>query len=363
MTLPVTTRPTTLVQSYAGVPPFLTKYDSQTHTVQKAPFNLILPYERKVGTSVWSPNSGLYIGTPTAADQIVTLLYDQNRMNRVANKCYEKLKDKVYKQAALGLNLVESRQAFGMVESRAKQLSKFTLQLVRRQFSQAAATLGLAAVPRGVSVKKSFAANFLEFHFGWEPLFQDIYDFLEVWNKPVRVFDVERASAGERTTENYDRDFGQNTLRKGSVVVSYTSGQGFRVKAITDANLHSLDEWGVLNPLTLVWEVIPFSFVIDWFVNVGQVLASFSDYAGMTVEYPFHVTKYTTSLSALYYNPVNPGEYKAMRNVATGSWTTRRAGLYAPTFAVKQLRFPSKTRATTAISLLVQQLKSGGKYH
>lgn len=363
MVLPIVTRAATTKIQTKGTPAFKSHYDYQTHAVQKAPYNLVIPYERRIGTLDWNPISGDYLGTPTAADFLPGLLYDTNRMNRTIARAYDKLKGKTYTQASLGLNLVEGHQSLSMIEKRAAQLGKFSMLLVRRRFKDAAAFLGMALVPPKVSAKNSFASNFLEYHFGWEPLLKDIHDALEVWNQPIRVFQVLRASAGERTTERYDADYGAATKRRGTCTVSYFVQEGARVKAISGDTLHSLDEWGVLNPASLLWEAIPFSFVVDWFVNVGQVLASFSDYAGMSLDSTFTSRKYTTAMFATTFTvpgfPTNG--YKPMTERGTGAWTIRSASLSSPVFSVKQLRLPSKTRATTAVSLLTQLLSSRGK--
>lgn len=35
------------------------------------------------------------------------------------------------------------------------------------------------------------------------------------------------------------------------------------------------DVWGVNKPLTALWNLLPFSFVVDWFVNIGDHIATF----------------------------------------------------------------------------------------
>jgi hypothetical protein len=41
-----------------------------------------------------------------------------------------------------------------------------------------------------------------------------------------------------------------------------------------EAILHSL---GVTKPLSVIWELVPFSFVVDWFVSVGEWISSLED--------------------------------------------------------------------------------------
>jgi hypothetical protein len=42
-----------------------------------------------------------------------------------------------------------------------------------------------------------------------------------------------------------------------------------------------LAQTGFTNPINLIWEVIPFSFVWDWFQPIGPWLESFSDFHGL----------------------------------------------------------------------------------
>jgi hypothetical protein len=45
--------------------------------------------------------------------------------------------------------------------------------------------------------------------------------------------------------------------------------------------LNTLNIWGLTQPVEAIWELIPFSFIIDWFFNVGETLASFTPNYGI----------------------------------------------------------------------------------
>jgi len=50
---------------------------------------------------------------------------------------------------------------------------------------------------------------------------------------------------------------------------------GVAVAEINRAELlRGVGQYGFTNPLSLAWELTPFSFVIDWWINVGEVLSS-----------------------------------------------------------------------------------------
>lgn len=71
------------------------------------------------------------------------------------------------------------------------------------------------------------------------------------YNKPIRV--LEKITVKDTVWVEYD----SITLRNFSAI-------------------------GLLNPVQLAWEVIPFSFVADWFINVGDYLASLDALTGVS---------------------------------------------------------------------------------
>lgn len=334
-------------------------YYFKTNRVQKAPFNLVAPYEARYGKCEYSPHGKPYYGSVFEdATQIYNLYYQDPIMVRCSNRAYDKLKGKLYQNVSLGVDIAEFRQSFNMIASRAGQLYAFSRYLKRFDFEKASAALGKAIVPPGASPKKSFASNFLEYHFGWEPLVKDIYDALEVVSDPLKSFTMERAGASERFSGPYSINYG-SVSQIGYAAESYTVTMGCQINAIRDQYMHSLEQFGLINPAVILWELVPFSFVVDWFGNVGSVLSSLSDYAGMTLSNSFTTRRYTVAKT--YENSVNAGYaptpgYSNLKCGASGSWTRRDGGLTLPVFSVKKLRLPSKTRSATAVSLLTQLL-------
>jgi len=52
----------------------------------------------------------------------------------------------------------------------------------------------------------------------------------------------------------------------------------------TRPEFQTVNQWGLLNPLDIAWNLIPFSFVIDQVVSVGAYLASLTAFTGSVVE-------------------------------------------------------------------------------
>lgn len=94
---------------------------------------------------------------------------------------------------------------------------------------------------------------------------------------------------------NFRRD--QSTIRATKYEeFPYSAGTGGRTKGtvrwetrawvtvrIRNPNVDTLNRLGALNPLSVVWELVPFSFVADWFINIGDCISELSWLAGVQV--------------------------------------------------------------------------------
>jgi hypothetical protein len=53
---------------------------------------------------------------------------------------------------------------------------------------------------------------------------------------------------------------------------------------VDDANLVLLNSLGLLNPLQVAWELVPFSFVVDWILPIGSFLEAATGTIGTTFD-------------------------------------------------------------------------------
>lgn len=323
---------------------------------QKPPFTLNLPYLRNLTERITFSRNGNYgsvwgAGTPPPA-----LTTAMNReWVRLNNSSYDKLRSQTYTRAELGVDLVEYKQSVRMIVSTVSALTKASRSIRRGNFAEAAHALRMKYVPPGVSLKKSFANNFLEYRFGWSPLVGTVYDCLEIMNDPKMWFGIERARSATNLYVNLNADTGSvildNTFWSGRMMVT----QGLRVRGIKNQTLFTLDQLGLINPAEIVWNLIPFSFVVDWFGSVGDYLRSSTDFSGLVID-----SQFVTSYAKLF------GQYRAYRKIdrAPGQFATyekiyceRTTTLTGVALSTKRMKPPSAVRAATAISLLLQQLK------
>lgn len=200
---------------------------------------------------------------------------------------------------------------------------------------------------------KSFADNFLEFHFGWEPLVKDIWASANIYledpfkglGKKVKASAKASVKSGGFPVYNYT--FG--------TVNSWTESVVLRANTIvTNPNLRQAEQLGLLNPAVLLYELIPFSFVVNWFVNVEQILSVPTDFAGISFQYA-STTRLIKLEEQSYY------KYGAIMAPHRNRWhlsLQRVNGISKPELAIRPFKWPSVTRGLTAVSLLAQFLRS-----
>lgn len=341
---------------------------------QAKPYNLELRYSHGEGylayeqyyppSLKWSQSTGNYnlggtAGSRYQADSRPSI----PDYTHLWNKSYDKLRAKIQDSSSWGVNLAEWHQVDDMIASHATALAKAARYVRRFEFRKAAAALGqLKQFDKrrpAVSIYKSFGNNFLQYHFGIEPLMADIHDGIQGLINPVKTFSLVKAASGDKGSYKSPiptwvppGDWHYENYETWEVLCF----QGCRVRGISDPTIHTLEQLGLTNPLSLAWELIPFSFVVDWFVNVGDVCRSFTDYGGLVLERQNSgVLIRQTAVSKAYE------DYLGNRNLwheLHWRWHEyqRYPWLSSVNFEIKRFKPPSLTRGLTAVSLLLQAL-------
>lgn len=122
----------------------------------------------------------------------------------------------------------------------------------------------------------NLANVWLEYKYGWKPLMQDIYGSIELLNKKI-VSDG--LSVGSSANGYYSEE--GSLTPKYSLKKSTRARLRFHVRC-QDEMVALAASTGITNPALLAWELIPFSFVMDWFIPVGNYLEGLSAYDGFT---------------------------------------------------------------------------------
>lgn len=202
------------------------------------------------------------------------------------NSANSTLRGKVSDQALWAVNLAEYSQSLEMMIRRLQQVSRFTRALLRRNPFEMMDALGYSSKRPHRPLHKRLADTWLEWSFGWKPLINDIYASIDLLQTPIKAVHV-------KTSKGFNVAFVQ--LITSNPALIYTrrtvTGTDFCTMGcevtINNPNLYLANNLGLANPAIVVWELIPFSFVVDWFVSVGEFLNSGSAWYGLTVTKPY----------------------------------------------------------------------------
>lgn len=271
------------------------------------------------------------------------------------NRAYGKFRDAAYgSNSQLGVFFAEWKQSFGMVSQRALGLATAARHLTNGRFRQALNALSVSP-KRKHRNKVSNTANeasglWLEYWFGWSPSISDIYNSLEetVTPLPVGYFeggatsrDVRIAYGGWKEKYTYQR------------AIRHKVGGTVRV---TNPNLFLFNQLGLVNPASIAWELIPFSFLVDWVSDVGSYVESFTDFVGVEVQAPWssHRLKFHDESDWFDWHIVGPPA------TVFGYASIRKTSIARPlpNMQITANLGQSLTRTASAVSLLTQLLQS-----
>jgi len=122
------------------------------------------------------------------------------------------------------------------------------------------------------TTSKTVAQRFLELQYGWRPLLSDVY---------AASVAYEKLTKGPRISTLHVHGNSQcNSLEFSASPSNYTcvaygkSACHILYQLVED--LPVTRSLGLSDPLSVVWELTPFSFVADWFLPIGQYLENLS---------------------------------------------------------------------------------------
>lgn len=260
------------------------------------------------------------------------------------NKRYSRLLDKVNSgdDASMGAFFGEMKDSVDMIAFRAKQLGS-GLKALKKGNPAAALKIWSETTPkkvRNITVNgrfypeiwadmpkyqprpranpkkrnKSFPDLLLELDYGWLPLVRDIFDFAAVLNGDAcPPFEIKASARCTIATKSFSAN-SYSSFDDESLSV-YTARCGGRVY-VTNPWLHLAAKMGVVNPVAVAWELVPFSFFVDQFFNIGQFLNAKTDFLGLAFSDYYETDHWNfTGKRVIWGSGIGTGSYsyKAIR--------------------------------------------------
>jgi hypothetical protein len=149
--------------------------------------------------------------------------------------------------------------------------------------------LKVVASELGISPHKVHK-TWLEYRYGWLPLLMDVKGSAEFFAQQYIVRPVRwKASVSKKVVMALDLSEDMNPW--GGPPTSHMSellSRSLETKMVawcelTSPHLSELQQLGLTNPSLVAWELVPFSFVFDWIISVGDWLTGLTALQGVTV--------------------------------------------------------------------------------
>jgi len=139
------------------------------------------------------------------------------------------------------------------------------------------------SLKRYVSDPKAISNDYLAFKFGVMPLLSDIDGLMKKlaefeYSAPTSSDNVVIVKSGKKKILNDVVKLGFNNYRVYGTITYNTSVKYH----IEDATARSFQRFGLVNLADVAWELTPWSFVVDWFVPIGDLISSLTDDVGLT---------------------------------------------------------------------------------
>lgn len=318
-----------------------------------------------------------YKGHPVYASKYVRTGYSWVNVNRSipplpGNEFYARAVDKAIskinnQKVNLGQMVLEAGETSELMVSTIRK----AVTLVKAFKSKSpkaflwAKTIGSKPGHRGSKIPDAY----LEYVYGVKPLIQDAHGALEAFrtrgqSRPP-AFSVEGKSGAKDSGISY---LTHGSLNSARLMVEWNQTQSVKVRMdleLVNPFTATLASLGILNPAALAWERLPFSFVADWFVPVGQWLGHLDaglgcQFKGGSVSYITHRSERSTGFTGPADNPPYTDFNWSGSRYSYEGFNFRRDVLYSVPFGTVYLKNPfpkNGIHIANAVALLVGALR------
>jgi hypothetical protein len=187
-----------------------------------------------------------------------TMMYPADDPAQAYNECLSRLNDQVRSTLDLSVDIASAgqvRKAVEQIFDLVHYVRKFPSHALRSMYKDY------------LNHPKRVGSKWLEFQYGWRPLAQSAYDTLNnLLGGRVNMTHVRARAQVNRSQTRSSAFMGATTTD----ITDYSTR--VELKILLDLKTNALNEisnYTSCNPASLAWELTPFSFVVDWVVDVG----------------------------------------------------------------------------------------------
>nr|APG77177.1 hypothetical protein [Shahe levi-like virus 2] len=270
--------------------------------------------------------SGSYAQYLSFTDSLNRLIFDTSVLGDIRNRALKKVGGS--SRVNYTQFLVEIRSTSAMLFSAvllllrlAKAVKRGDFYNIQQIFQQIAETYLKVSASRAKKITKrklrSFSkdvgSNWLQLQFGWLPLMSDIHEMFEdikrnfsrdlkLYVKSSNIVDVspELVNYNQTDPSKYRSVIAKAQCRRYTKVAVR-----FKVK---DPFKQFIASIGLTNPLGVAWELVPYSFVVDWCLPIGSYLEALHYTDGLEFVDGVETTRLDARMSIHHYPPTSIGK-------------------------------------------------------
>lgn len=282
---------------------------------------------RNVSTSPGGYRSDILMSSncPSWGGISMNKLYDSPTIPRLMeNEAVVKALNRIADQkAGIGENLATLQQTLGLLSHPCVSLAS----LLRSAWKDKSVRPYLRKKARDFHGPLDYGARkYLEYAYGWKPLVDDIYGTVQVLKnlgeRPLLLSGSGTSTQQGRFSGGKYSDVSHSAITLTDEIVENVKVH-CKIYGRIDPNhagLRTLNQLGLLNPLAIAWDAMPWSFVVDWFLPIGPVFNAFSAPAGLKfVSGTISVRTSVRGKFEHYYDSWRGTSYPGSYSNATGS--------------------------------------------
>lgn len=228
-----------------------------------APLPYTLSYQREVET-VDGYQSLVYTGYADPMGSLHT-----NGRNKAMNAALAKFYDEANQAADLAVAMIERKQTIKMIADGLQTLVRVAKAVKRRDPSIVRAIKRRQS--KGEDIAKDPAGLWLQYHFGIVPTISDIHHAAGLFAYDFPVYKITGTGGGQSTYNSSVTEWIHKHTKSG--VVDFRTKVGATIQGI-NPDRHLVSMFGFDQPLSIAYELTPFSWFVDYFVNVGDLLSN-----------------------------------------------------------------------------------------
>lgn len=216
-------------------------------------------------------NDGTYCGLQVPSLSLTAI--DDDIVQYVTNRAIAECRSSLWDVLTF---LGELKETVHMIVSKFHGVDAFAHRAARHA-AKRSSTYGEALL--------AFRQYWLEYRYGWRPLCHDVADALKSMSTKRHRREIIRGRGSQ--TQSLDdskittstSNLGHSVTRENIRTETYSGSRLYRGVSYGEIDDPSIAQWGS-DPFVTAWELIPYSFVMDWFIQVGDYIQAISPFQG-----------------------------------------------------------------------------------